>query len=337
MEELNIFESKSNKDETWVQPPIGKGKCKKGQRKKWKKNLFFEQDLLEIRAKELGKDGFLQMYAAYTPSQVASFFEKIKQHVIRPKETFVHARNKLLLWLDRSHNQLGWNQCSRAYKIGRSTAKGYVRDVERGILNAFRGTDVIKWPSESEKKQMVEILKLKNAPMPQVPLSLDGKHARCLGKHHTERSSWKLRFQPCFNCLFIIERVFGTVVAFNLDKSARKHDIRVLRESEFYQNLDEIMDGWYILADKGYIGVDVKSVVPAMDKKKMKQRKRWPKLFWKQFNDARNDSERTFSHFFYNKFSTLGNWQGKSQNTFVEWSSCVVCCIIMWNYLKISK
>ncbi len=81
--------------------------------------------------------------------------------------------------------------------------------------------------------------------------SLDGSHTRCTGRNYTERLSFKYRWLPCFNVLFIIERVFGTVCAFNIDPAASKHDITVLKESWFYQNLNEIMDGWMILADKG--------------------------------------------------------------------------------------
>lgn len=334
-EDMANFDNQHNDDETWIIAGVGKGKCKNGPRKKWKKNPYFERDLLRTKLDELKENGFLQTYAGYSTAEIARFFDMIKNNVIRPKETFFHARNKLLMWIDRIHNKLGWNACARQYKIGRSTAKGFVKDVEKGILKSFRGSDIISWPTNQEKQQMVDILKKRNAPMPQAPFSLDGKHPKCIGKQHKERASWKYRFQPCFNCLFIVERVFGRIVAFNLDQSARKHDITVLRESQFFDNLDEITNGWYILADKGYIGVEIKSVIPAINKKNAKKRKQYPKTFWKQFNNARNDSERAFSHFFYNKFGLLSDWQGKSRSTFVEWCSSVVCCIILYNYLKL--
>ena len=173
--------------------------------------------------------------------------------------------------------------------------------------------------------------------MPNILYTLDGKHARCTGMKHIKRLSWKFHFKPCFNCLFIVERVFGTVCAFNLDESAKKHDITVLRESEFIQNVEEILNGWFILADNGYAGIqkDTNGLIIPAPKLDSKKRKILSNAFWKAFRDARNDSERIFGHVFYNKFPLLGNWTGKSKHTFVEWASSLVCCIIVYNYFKI--
>ena len=119
-------------------------------------------------------------------------------------------------------------------EIGRSTAKSHVNDVEEAILKTFRGANITSFPSQHDEQQMVNIQKKKGAPQPQVSLTLHGKHAKCVGKTYGKRTSWKCNFQPCFNCLFIIERMFGRVVAFNLDESSRKHDITVLRKSNFF-------------------------------------------------------------------------------------------------------
>ena len=117
---------------------------------------------------------------------------------------------------------------------------------------------------------MVEILKKKKVPMPSAVFSLDGKDALCQGQSHPERLSYKYRFLPCFSALFVIERVFGTVCAFNLDPSGKKHDVNVLRESFFYQHLDEIQQGWLVLADKGYTN---EKVIVAAVKKNDRRRK----------------------------------------------------------------
>ena len=326
------------KSEDLVIPPkrVGKGHCKVGKRKQWTKRHYFALDLLKKFEIELGKKGFQRQFAGYNPQQIQHFFDKLKKNLIREKETKNHARNKLLMWIDRNHNKQYWHDLCNNYKIGISTAKGYVKHVEQAIFKTFRDSDIISFPSTEQRKKMVQILKQRGAPMPNILLTLDGKHARCTGLRYTERLSWKFHWKPCFNCLFIVERVFGTVCAFNLDESAKKHDITVLRESDFLQNVEEILNGWYILADNGYEGIQKETnlIIPA-PKLDCKKRKRLPHAFWKAFRDARNDSERIFGHVFYNKFPLLGNWPGKSKNTFVEWCSSLVCCIILYNYFKI--
>ena len=319
-------------------PLIGKGNCKNGKRRRWTKRSYFEQDLLSHFSKELDSIAFKSKFASYTPVDISRFFKEIKEHCIKPRETMVHARNKLLLWIDRNHNELGWSQVAEEYQIGKTTGKNYVEDVEKAILMTFENTRIIAFPGEVEKRKMIQILKRRKAHMPTAIFALDGKHCRCSGKIHTERLSWKYRWQPCFNCLFVIERVFGTVCAFNLDMEAKKHDIEVLRESQFFQNIEEKLNGSIVLADKGYIGSKTNLIIPALNKKSRKKRvnrmNNMSDSFWKAFNDARNDSERAFGQFFYNKFPLLGNWQGKSKSTFNEWARSVVCCIILYNYVR---
>ena len=332
-----IFEEENQQDLCITPKKFGKGNCKVGKRKTWKKNDYFEKDLLKIFETEMSIKGFMTQFAGYSPQQIQHFFDKIKSNLIRPRETVDHARNKVLLWLDRNHNKPKWHHIARSYKIGASTAKGFVKDVERAIFSTFKNTNIISFPTKKQREKMVQILKQKQVPLPHELFTLDGKHARCTGMQKIERLSWKFHWKPCFNCLFIIERALGTVCAFNLDKSARKHDITILRESEFYQNVEEVLDGWFILADNGYQGIekDTSELIISAPKLDSKKRKILPQLFWKAFRDARNDSERIFAHVFYNKFPLLGDWPGKSKNTFVEWSSSVVCCIIFYNYFKI--
>ena len=80
---------------------VGRGFTKNGERKKWTKNYYFEQDLLHIFASELKPSVFRSRFAGYSPAEIKWFFETIKHNAIRPKETYFHARNKLLLWLDK--------------------------------------------------------------------------------------------------------------------------------------------------------------------------------------------------------------------------------------------
>ena len=150
--------------------------------------------------------------------------------------------------------------------------------------------------------------------------------------------SHKYKWLPCFNVLFIIERAFMTICSFNLDKSSSKHDITVLRDTWFYNNIDEIMDGWIIIADKGYDGAlkEVQSIAAAV-KTNDKRRKWYSKKFWRELNAARSGVERSFAAFFYNKFTQLAKWPGKSKNTFQEWALNVICSIILYNVLRIKN
>ncbi len=226
----------------------------------------------------------------------------------------------------------------KEYKIGIKTAKDHITDVLRSILKSYKNKHVIGFPTIAEREHMVNLLKKKGVPMPYALFALDGSHLRCTGRNFSERWSFKYRWLPCFSVMFIIERTFGTVCAFNIDPAASKHDITVLRESWFYQELDEIMDGWMILSDKGYVGAHKEvNCVAAVLRKNMAERKSYSKNFWYQFNIARSDVERSFGDFFHNKFTQLGKWPNKSKQTFLDFSANVTCAVILYNIIKINS
>lgn len=315
---------------------VGSGHSKSGQRRKWTKNHFFEQDLLTKLKTSLDETSFKARFAGYNPEEICWFFEKIKARALRPKETEVHCRNKLLLWLDKLHNCLSYHEIKEKYKVGITTAKNHIDDILKAILSTFENENVVAFPDKQQRKKMVKILKLKGSPVPHALFAVDGSHTRCTGRHVKERISKKYNWLPCFNVTFIVERVLGTICAFNIDKAASKHDITTLRESWFYQHLNELMCGWVILADKGYIGVQKDGIncIAAVLRKNMKARKKFSKEYWNQVNIARSDVERIFGDFFSNKFTQLGKWPGKSKKTFVDFSANSICCIILYNVIK---
>jgi len=316
---------------------VGTGHSKTGQRKKWNKRYFFEMDLFGKELREVGRFAFTNKFAGCSPDDVLYIWRKIRQHVIRPRETEVHARNKLLLWLDKLHNDLSWNQVSVRYQIGVATAIEYVnKDILKGMINAYEGSDVVSFQNQQQRLRMVALNKQMQKKMAHALYTMDGKHARCKGSHIDVRMSHKYKFKACFNCLFVIERTFGTVCAYNLDECATKHDLTILRESWWYQKLFESIDGWIILADKGYEGVDYPNIAPAL-RRTTKRRKLWPKSFWNNMNGARSDSERVFAHFFVNKFKQLANWHGKGPNAFRNWALNVTCGVIIYNELKLKN
>ena len=313
---------------------VGRGHTKDGSKKSWRKKFHFERDLLNLKLRQLGETEFKNHFGGTSSDDIKSFWREIRANCIRPKETEMHARNKLLLWLDKLHNSLSWKNIKSEYRIGVATAVGYVEDILNGIIKTFSNRNIITFPNEKQRLRMVEILIKRGALMPTGIFTLDGKHALCTGRNIAERRSHKYHWLPCFNVMFVIERVFGTVCAFNMDKAASKHDVTVLRESKFFRNIDQILNGWIVMADKGYVGAKNVHVAAAM--KNSDGRKDWySKEFWKIFNGARVDSERVFAHFFYNKFTQLSKWPGKGTNAFVDWAKNVLCCIVLYNYTKL--
>ena len=314
---------------------VGRGHSKTGQRKKWTKKSYFEIDLLRKDLRELGPFAFTNKFAGCSPADVVFIWRKIRKHVIRPRETEVHARNKLLMWLDKLHNDLSWNQVKVSYQIGKATAIQYVNDdLLPGMLTAYEGSDIISFQNEQVRRRMMAVNKKRGKSMAHALYTMDGKHVRCLGSHIKVRMSHKHKFKPCFNCLFVIERTFGTVCAYNLDECATKHDLTMLRQSSWYQNLIELTDGWIIMADKGYVGVNFPTIAPCL-KKNDKRKKLYSHDFWFNLQTARSDSERVFAQFFVNKYKQLAYWPGKGPNAFRNWAMNVTCGIIVYNEFKL--
>ena len=221
------------------------------------------------------------------------------------------------------------------YKIGVKTAETHVKDVIISIFNSHEEKNVVRFPNQEERQHMIRILKQRGAPMPDALFALDGSHARCTGRNEVERLSHKYHFLPCFNCLFVSERVLSTICAFSLDPRASKHDLTVLREASFFQEIDAIMGDDIILADKGYVGVNHDSrTIAAVPKDDMEEHDWFSKKYWKSFNSARGECERIFAEFFHNRFTQLGRWPGKGQHSFKEWSANVTACIVLYNVFK---
>lgn len=173
----------------------GKGHARTGQRKSWTKNDYFEQDLFTVLQADLGEQGFSKHFAGYKPKQILDFFIKIKSNLIRERETENHARNKLLFWIDRNHNAQYWHNIARQYKIGISTAKGYIKDVEKAIFKSFRNSKIINFPNAAQRLKMMQILKMRGVPLPHILFTLDDKHARCTGFQFIDRLSWKWKWK----------------------------------------------------------------------------------------------------------------------------------------------
>ena len=323
-------------DEFWndTQPPIkfkksgvGSGHCYSGTRREYTQRNYFEQDLLEKELLELGPTQFASKHGGFTKTDILYIWSKIRDDVMRPLETEVHGRNKILVWMDKLHNKLTWKQISRNYHISESNAIIFMDDLTEGIIEAYKDSNIISFPSKEEQQEMNKLLAMANKPMPNCSLNLDGKHARCKGLRKFERLSAKFNFhQACFNVLFVTERVFGTVCCLTLDKSAHKADIRVLRESTWFQELEQLTHGGIIMADKGYVGIE-SSCIAAQQKKGMKMRSKFPSSFWSEMSKARSTCERVFSHIFVNKWPQLSMFFASEDKLFHDY--IVLLCLQM--------
>ena len=157
---------------------VGYGHSKSGQRKKWKKNHYFEQDLLTLFQQTLDEDTFAAKFAGYKPKEIIWFFNKIKKNAMRSRETENHCRNKFLLWLDKMHNVLSYQQIKEKYFIGITTAYRYINQILQAILKSFKNENVVRFPTQSQREKMVEILKAKGVEMLYAWCSMDGSHVK---------------------------------------------------------------------------------------------------------------------------------------------------------------
>ena len=107
--------------------------------------------------RELSEAEFKSRFASYSPRELEWFFDTIKDHLIRPRETECHAKNKLLLWLDKLHNSLSGLQMKERYQIGIKTAYSHVQDVLVAVMKSYENKNAIRFPTIPEREQMVRM------------------------------------------------------------------------------------------------------------------------------------------------------------------------------------
>lgn len=156
---------------------VGRGHTKNGSKKSWRKRFYFEQDLLELKLQALGNKKFTNHFGGTSAADIKAFWSEIRTNCIRVRETNTHARNKLILWLDKMHNSPSWKNIEEQYKIGSATAVGYIQDVLSGILKTFKHKNISVFPNENQRLRIVDILIKQDALMPFALFTLDGKHA----------------------------------------------------------------------------------------------------------------------------------------------------------------
>ena len=121
------------------------------------------------------------------------------------------------------HSKLSWKKVAELYHISDSTAIEYVDNLCRGMIESYKDSNIVSFPSEQQRQHMMKLNKMRGKPMAHAIYSMDGKHARydsqffrqqmhfnntmfrCEGIHIKHRLSHKYHFFPCFNALFVSE------------------------------------------------------------------------------------------------------------------------------------
>ena len=316
---------------------LGKGRTLTGKRKSsGPRNMYFRHvDILKEETQNNSEAVFKRRYCGYTPKEVEYFFNTFADKFNKPNATRLHSRNKLLLWLDFLKGTVSPNHPDKIskWKIKSSTQFSFVREVTQTIVEAYENSDVLSLPDDRTRKMMQECIQMDpTKALSNVLFVLDGAHKRCKGHKHRESLSWKYKWLPCYNIMFVVERVTGTIVAFTLHPHTMYHtDTTMLESSDF---AEKYRAEWGpVLVDSGYANNARFAAIPG--KKKHQHLKTiYSKQFFRKMKRSRMIVEQTFGIFFTSKFPRLGHWQGTGKYAFSEWSDNVVAAMILFNVMK---
>ena len=125
------------------------------------------------------------------------------------------------------------------------------------------------------------------------------------------------------------------ITAINIGNPAWKHDLTVLKESDFGMNFDKLLaDLYYCLGDNAYFSFKQKQFC-AMPKKTSILYELLDKNFLYKHKKCRVEVEHFFAKFFINQNLRLNNWTFKGKNSLKLLNCNLVCAIILWNQIKI--
>eukprot|EP01083_Nonionella_stella_P129273 392171_1 len=175
----------------------------KGPRDMW----FTRTDVLRFESNRLNINEFKRKYCGYTSDDVAFFFDTICDRFHKPRATYLHSRNKFLLWLDFLKNPLAPSHPDKRtiWHIGNETQYEFIREVTNAILETYHGTDIISMPGIASQETMRYSIQLHpNKYFSSILFALDGSHKRCKGRNDKILLSWKYSRLPCHrtNCFF---------------------------------------------------------------------------------------------------------------------------------------
>ena len=264
----------------------------------------------------------------------------------------VFQRNRLLLFLDWTHNHGKNNIFEIKYNISYNTLYIYIFNIIEAIIATFRGTvcEGQFWFSPKQEEKMKKILSNNNKDFPSILYVVDGTHKRCKG-HQKKHLSWKDSLHPNFNIMIITDRVFGMINQWLCQQNSHSvNDINMLQGSKVRSDLIEDPDqvGRCILADSGYIGCIPEYVlaIPALnfkgtalrsEKSKLKKiYNQLPPKDWKKLQKTRQIIETNIGIFFYNNFRRLYDWNMQSTSKYYKYCQTLQACIMIYNFQKIT-
>jgi len=273
-----------------------------------------------------------QRYGSYQPRDILRFYQQIKYGFNKPKDTRIKKMNKLLMWINFLHTKSTLSEFSKKWCIKEQTVKNYILDVMMAILISYRNdANIIGVPNHDQQHIMSQILRNTNQDMNNCLLYLDGTHKLCVGRQDKNKRSWKYHWRPAWSHLFVVDRVFGIIVAANVGNPACKHDLTVLRESEFGINFDSLLnDLYFCLGDNAYYNF-TKNGFAAMPKKTSINYQLLDSKFMYKHKRCRVTVEHLFAKFFINQNTRLNGWTFKGPNALKLLNSNLICAIILWN------
>ena len=275
-------------------------------------------------------------YGSFKPEDIKRFYNEVKKQFIKIKDTPIKKMNKLLMWINFLHSTSTLGEFCQNWCICQQTVMNYVNDVNVAILLTYKNDDgIINSPTIKMQHLMKEILRNKNETMIDALLYLDGTHKLTVGRNDKNKRSWKYHWRAAWSHLFVIDRIFGMINAVNVGNPACKHDITVLKESNFGINFDNILnDMYYCLGDNAYYGFNKKQFA-AMPKQTSYQYKLLDSKFMYEHKKCRASVEHFFAKFFINQNIRLNYWTMKGKKSLPLLNCTLICAIILWNQIKI--
>jgi len=296
---------------------------------------FYDKHVKEMH---FNKKSWTKRYGTYTPKEVKKFYQEIKNGFLKPRDTPLKKMNKILLWINFLHSKSTIPEFCEKWNVKEGSVKNYVLDVLIAILISYYDDyGIIGVPNKNQQHIMNKILHNTNSDLKNAILYLDGTHKLTVGRNDVNKRSWKFHWRAAYSHLFVVDRIFGVIVAANVGNPSRKHDCTILKESTFGINFDQMLtELYYCLGDNAYYNFK-KEQFAAMPKKTSHMYHFLDKNFMYKHKKCRVTVEHTFAKFFINQHTRLNEWTFKGPKALALLNCNLICAIILWNQARIWK
>ena len=266
-----------------------------------------------------------------TPEMILKLFYAIRNFFPTKKDSDVMKLNKIVFWCAHWHAKpmpkqimrrlwSGGEGINNMKKYSATTLDNYLMHVSIAIDRAFPDEKIFCFPSEAEKLRMIEILKLRRAPLPNALFAVDNKCTRTLGKTRKENLCWKFKFRPGFNNMFVRDRVLGFFCYIDVGHPGSRNDVRIFKESALFSKLGEAIGPTAVmLADAAFVlnnTIVQKYVLAIPSKRKHPQLYAQAKeSFWDKAKQSRNFIEQDFGILFVSQWPGIESWNGHGEQS----------------------